>query len=531
MTESFVNMKTTRSRRTNGFQQARWNEPILFDLHQPGQRGIDVSRPTEAIELAVGNLEQLAPEGVRRPHPPHLPEIAQIHVLRHFLRLSQENLGADLNVDVGQGTCTMKYTPKINEELVRNPKLSSVHPLQADETVQGSLEILHQTDLFFREISGLDRFSFQPRSGSHAILAMASIVRAWFEHRGDYNERRQIITSLFSHPSDAAAAHVLGFEIVTLNQDPRSGLPTLDRLRSVLSSKTAALFITNPEDTGIFNPRIREFTDAVRDVGGLCCYDQANANGLLGITRAREAGFDMCFFNLHKTFATPHACGGPAAGALGVREPLAPFLPRPTVEYDGAKYYLDHDRTLSVGKIGSFIGVVPAVVRAYAWIRSLGAEGLRAVAETAVLNNNYLMRRVCQQTPATVPFAESRERIEQVRYSWQQLAEETGVGIDDIVRRMCDHGLHLWSSHHPFVVPNPMTLEPTESYSREDLDEYAAALADIAVEARTNPETLRTAPHRSCVHRTEHHWFEDPQRWAVTWRAYQRKLQSGVYDQ
>jgi glycine dehydrogenase subunit 2 len=313
--------------------------------------------------------------------------------------------------------------------------------------------------------------------------------------------------------------------------DPETGLPRLDDLRAAIGSQTAGLAITNPEDTGIFNPRIAEFVAAIHAVGGLASYDQANANGTLGITNAAKAGFDLCHFNLHKTFSTPHACGGPAAGASAVTAKLAPFLPAPTVERaaDGT-FYLDHDRPLSIGKIRPWYGVAPNLVRAYAWIMSLGADGLREVAETAVLNNNYLLARILEIEGVTAPYAEGHRRIEQVRYSWADLTEQTGVTSEEIGWRAADYSVHFWQSHHPWIVPEPSTFEPTESYSKADLDEYAAILAAVAAEARSDPETLHTAPHRSAVHRNAHAPLDDPDRWAVTWRAYRRKIKGEKVD-
>jgi glycine dehydrogenase subunit 2 len=261
----------------------------------------------------------------------------------------------------------------------------------------------------------------------------------------------------------------------------------------------------------------------VHDAGGLCAYDQANANATLGLARARESGFDLCHFNLHKTFSTPHGSGGPGAGACGVTESLAPFLPRPTVERVGDRFVLDDERPQSVGKVRPWYGTTANLVRAYAWVMSLGAEGLRQVAETAVLNNNYLLHQVLGIRGASAPYAEGRRRIEQVRYSWETLAAETGIHSDEIGVRAADFGTHYWTSHHPFVVPEPMTLEPTESYSRADLDEYAAILRTVAEEAYRSPEVVRTAPHRSTIHQIEHDWFDDPDRWATSWRAYRRK--------
>jgi glycine dehydrogenase subunit 2 len=315
---------------------------------------------------------------------------------------------------------------------------------------------------------------------------------------------------------------VAGYKVITLYPD-EDGYPDLEALKKAVSDRTAALLITNPEDTGIFNPRIEEFVRVVHAAGGLCSYDQANANGILGITRAREAGFDASHFNLHKTFSTPHGCGGPAAGASCVTGTLVPFLPVPTVEFDGLKYYLDYKRPQSIGKVRPFYGVAPNILRAYAWIMSLGADGLREAAEVAVLNNNYLMKKVLAIRGLSAPYAKGRRRIEQVRYSWEQLTRETGVHSEEIETRAADFGMHYWTSHHPYVVPEPMTLEPTESYSKSDLDEYAAMLKQISDEAYTDPQVIKTAPHNSTVHQTHHEPFDNPDEWAVTWRAYLRK--------
>jgi glycine dehydrogenase subunit 2 len=336
-----------------------------------------------------------------------------------------------------------------------------------------------------------------------------------------------VITTIFSHPSHAACAKTAGYKIITLYPD-ENGYPDLEALKAALSERTAALMITNPEDTGIYNPHIAEFVDAVHAAGGLCAYDQANLNGLLGITRAREAGFDLCHFNLHKTFSTPHGCGGPGAGACGVTEALAAFLPKPTVEYDGQKYYLDSDRPLSVGKIRPWYGVAQNILKAYAWIMSLGAEGLRQVSEIAVLNNNYLLNQVLKIRGVSMSYEKEagiirERRIEQVRYSWEQLTGETGVHTDELGQRIVDYGMHYWTSHHPFVVPEPMTLEPTESYSKTDMDEYVATLKQIAEEAYSDPERVHSAPHNSTVHHIQHDCLDNPDEWAITWRAYKKK--------
>jgi len=504
------------------FHQASWDEPVIFELSQPGARGVLIPEVEAGIVQEVGDVAAGLPEGLRRKTPPALPEMAQMHVLRHYARLSQENLGVDLNIDIGQGTCTMKYSPKVNDQLARSPKLADLHPLQDESTVQGILEVMWKLEQFLKEISGMERFSLQPGAGSAAIYTNVAMVRAYHESHGEGAQRDQVITTIFSHPSNAACAKVAGYEIITIYPDA-DGYPDLGALQAAVSERTAALFITNPEDTGIFNPRIEQFVETVHAAGGLCVYDQANANGILGITRAREAGFDMCHFNLHKTFSTPHGCGGPAAGASGVRSELAPFLPKPTVEFDGQRYFLDFDRPQSIGKIRPWYGVAQNILKAYAWIMALGADGLREAAETAVLNNNYLLKKVLEIRGASAPYAKGKRRIEQVRYSWEQLNQETGVHSEEIGFRAADYGTHYWTSHHPYVVPEPMTLEPTESYSQADLDEYAAILKKIADEAYASPETIHTAPHNSTGHKIHHAPFDHPDEWAVTWRAYLRK--------
>jgi glycine dehydrogenase subunit 2 len=509
------------------FHQASWDEPIVFELSTPGERGLLVTGVEPGVRAEVGDVVAALPEGMRRAEPPALPEVGQMRVLKHYLRLSQENLGADLNVDVGQGTCTMKYSPKVNDQLINTPALVDMHPLQDPADAQGVLEIVWRLERMIAEISGMDEVSLHTQGGSAAIWANIAMIRAYHEANGEGEQRREVITTIFSHPSNAAAAKAAGYDVITLYPDP-DGYPDLEALRAALSPRTAAIMVTNPEDTGIYNPAIKDWVDAAHAVGALASYDQANANGILGITRARDAGFDVCHFNLHKTFATPHACGGPGAGANAVSAELAPFLPGPRVVRDGEAFVVREAGPQSIGAVAPFHGVIPNIVRAYSWIMALGADGLRAVAEIAVLNNNYLMKRVLEIPGASAPYATGRRRIEQVRYSWQQLHEQTGISSEEIGVRASDFGMHYWTSHHPYLVPQPFTLEPTESYSMKELDEYAAVLAEVAREAREDPDTVRTAPHRQTVHHTHHDDLDDPERWAITWRAYRRKYFSAA---
>ncbi len=507
------------------FHQARWDEPIIFELSNEGQRGILLPATDEGITEEVGNPLETLPESLRRHEPPRLPELSQPQVLRHYLRLSQETLGTDLVVDLGLGTCTMKYSPKINEQFVRMPEMANIHPLQNVDTVQGILEIMYEFKQMLKEISGMLEFTLQPGGGSAAIYTAASIIRAYHESRGELGQRDEMLTTIFSHPSDAACPKTAGFKVITTYPDDE-GYPDLEALKAAVSERTAGLMITNPEDTGIYNAKIAQFVRVVHEAGGLCFYDQANANGMLGITRAADAGFDLCHFNLHKTFSSPHGCSGPAVGAVGVREMLSRFLPVPVVVFDGTTYSLDYDRPDSIGKVRAFYGVPPVVLRSYAWVMSLGADGLRDVAEISVLNNNYLLNKLLKVKGMSAPYAEGKHRIEQVRYSWEQLNKDTGVGTDDVIRRAADFGSYYFASHHPWVVPEPCTLEPTESYTREELDEYAAIMAQISDESYADPALVKTAPHESTIHAVDPTALDDPSQWAVSWRAYLRKARN-----
>ena len=512
-----------RDTRLDRFHQASWNEPIIYELSVKGERGVLVPEVSPAVAAEVGDGVSSLPENMRRENAPDLPEIGQPQLARHYNHLAQENLGVDSNIDIGQGTCTMKYSPKVNDRLAGCPKVADMHPLQPDGTAQGILEIIWRLGELFREISGLDCFSIQPGGGAHGILAMASVVRAYWEARGE-SDRDTVVTTFFSHPADAACPIVKGYKAVVLPPDAE-GLPDIEAFKATLkNNKVAAIFMTNPEDTGIFNRRIREFTRLAHEAGAICCYDQANANGLLGITRTVEADFDMSFFNLHKTFSSPHGCGGPAVGMVTCRKELRDYLPAPLVERNEEKgFFLDFDLPRSCGKVKSFWGVAPVAVRAYAWIMSLGAEGLREVSRVAILNNNYCMKKILAIKGASISFPNHKPRIEQARYSWERLKKDTGFGTADFSRRIPDYGTHYWSSHEPWVIPEPFTIEPSESYSKADLDRYCDILASIARECYERPEVIREAPLNSTVHHISHDYFDDPAKWALSWRNYKQK--------
>jgi len=294
------------------YHAARYDEPVIMEMSVPGRRGIMVPPAGEKIDTEVPSAEELIPPKARRKSAPALPEIDQYHALMHFLRLSQMTLGMETGIDIGEGTCTMKYSPKVNEQLVRLPQMTDLHPLQPEQTLQGILQIVWELESYLKAISGMDAFSFQTGGGAHATYVNACITRKYHQERGELALRNEVITTQFTHPCNAATSAAAGFKVIILPQ--KNGYPDIEALKAVVSGRTAAIHMTNPEDTGIFNPRVDEFTKIVHDAGGLCFYDQANANGLLGIARAGEAGFDACHFNLHKTFSSPHGCEGPAAG-------------------------------------------------------------------------------------------------------------------------------------------------------------------------------------------------------------------------
>ncbi|MCF8067956.1 MAG: aminomethyl-transferring glycine dehydrogenase subunit GcvPB [Desulfobacterales bacterium] len=509
------------------YHAAKYDEPIIMEMGVKGRRGIMVPPVHEEIAESAGDIKDLIPEKARRKTAPNLPEIDQYHTLMHFLRLSQMTLGMETGIDIGEGTCTMKYSPKVNEELVRSPKMADVHPLQPESTLQGILQITYELRNYLKAISGLDEFSMQTGGGAHATYINACITRKYHQDRGELEQRNEVITTQFTHPCNAATPATAGFKVIFLPH--KNGYPDIDALNSVVSDRTAAIHMTNPEDTGIYNPRVKEFTKIVHDAGGLCFYDQANANGIMGIARAREAGFDACHFNLHKTFSSPHGCEGPAGGAYGCTEALAPYLPIPLVTRTNDHYHLDFDRPKSIGKVRSFFGNLEVVLRAYAWIRSMGPEGLKTAAEISVLNNQYLTHLLLQIDGITAPFAEGKPRFEQVRFSMEKLKDETGFGSHEIQDRMVDFGIQsYWLSHHPYVVPEPFTPEPCETYSKEDIEYWASVIEQACKEARETPEVIRKAPHNQAIHRIkDFEQAEDAKRWATTWRAYQRKRKNG----
>jgi glycine dehydrogenase subunit 2 len=494
-----------------------------MELSSAGERGVVPPETEEGIRHAVPDPLAAVPGRMRRRQAPPLPEVSQPRVLRHYIRLSQMCMGVDATPDM-MGTCTMKYSPKVNEAVARLPQMLDIHPLQDESTLQGTLEILYRFGRMMAEIAGMDEVSFQAGSGAQGIYTNACIIRAYHDSRGEGDRRTEIITTAFSHPVDAAAPAVAGYRVITLMPGPL-GYPEVAAMKAVLSDRTAGLMLANPEDTGLFNPHIREMVDLVHQAGGLCAYDQANGNGVLGILRAGDLGFDLCQFNLHKTFSAPHSSIGQGCAAVCAKAPFARFLPRPVITQAGRRYTMGAERPDAIDKIRDFLGNIQTVLKAYAWTMSLGADGLRAVAETAVLNSNYLASKIARLRGIDIPWRENTShRLEQVRYSMERLHAETGVSSSDVKWRMIDYGMqHYMESHVPMLVPQPFTIEPGESYTLDELDECVEILERIIEEAYTDPDRVRTAPHRASAPKLDERAADDPPRWAFTWRAWQRK--------
>jgi glycine dehydrogenase subunit 2 len=511
----------TRLRR---YHAAVWDEPLVMELGRPGSRGIEIPPVEPELAGEVGDPDELVAPAMRREAPPALPELSEPEVLRHYLHLSQETLGM-MGVSLF-GTCTMKYNPRVNEALTRQQFVADVHPHQDEATLQGILGIVHCLEAALCELSGMDRFVFQAGGGADAAYLHACVTRAYHAARGELEQRNEIVTSIQAHPCNPATAATAGFTVITLPLE-ENGYPSLEALKSAVSERTASLMINNPDDMGIYNPQIDEWVDVVHDAGGLCFYDHANFNGVMGKIRAAELGFDACMFMLHKTFGAPKAGGGPAVGAYGCSHLLAPYLPGPLVSFDGDRYHLTDDLPNGIGRVREFLGNVPEIVKAYGWVRAMGGDGIDRASDLSVLANNYMeekllgIRGVSKSHPHL-----TAKRLEMTRYSLEELARDTGVTAVDVQNRMVDFGVDaFWLSHEPWLVPEPFTPEAGEMWSKEDLDYWIAVLEHVCEEAYSDPEVVKTAPHRQVVHQLDPSGLDDPARWATTWRAYLRKQQ------
>ena len=463
-------------------------QPLLFELGKPGRKAIDL--PACDVPLA----DNLMPAKYLRTSKAALPEVSQLELMRHYTQLSNRNFGVDTGF-YPLGSCTMKYNPKVNEDVARYPGLALLHPLQSEDTVQGAMEVLFKMEESLAEIAGMAGVTLQPVAGAHGELTGLKLIRAYHRDRGDL-ARTKVIVPDSAHGTNPASAAMCGMDAVEIKSE-EDGSIDLEALKAAVGPDTAALMLTNPSTLGLFESKIEAIAKIVHDAGGLLYYDGANSNAIMGIVRPGDMGFDVVHLNLHKTFATPHGGGGPGSGPIGVKERLLPFLPDPHVEKQGDKYVWAKSAK-SIGKVHSFHGNFGVIVRAYAYILTMGAAGLRQTSEDAVLNANYCKKMLSEAFDS--PF----DRFcmhECVLTSKKQ--QEHGIHTLDIAKRLLDYGYHPPTIYFPLIVEEALMIEPTESESKETLDGFIDAMKKIAQEAAENPEIVHTAPHNTIVSRLD----------------------------
>lgn len=466
------------------------DQPLLFELSSPGR--VAYSLPEcDVPELPV---EELLPVTYIRKKAAGLPEVSEVDVVRHFTELSRRNQGID-NGFIPLGSCTMKYNPKRNETLARLPGFALIHPYQPEETVQGALELMYNLQTELEEITGMDQVSLQPASGAQGEWAGLLLIRAYHESRGE--KRTKVLVPDVSHGTNPASAAVAGYDVITISSNERGGVD-LDSLRKEVDCSTAALMLTNPSTLGLFGENIMEIATIVHEAGGLLYYDGANANAILGYTRPGDMGFDVVHLNLHKTFTTPHGGGGPGAGPIGVNKELARFLPTPIVEHRKGRYTLTYDHPESIGKVKGFYGNFGILVRAYAYIRTMGPDGLKQVTENAVLNANYVMRKL--QPYFDLPY----DQVCMHEFVLSGKAQKKkGARTLDIAKRLLDFGFHPPTIYFPLNVEEAIMIEPTETENIETLHRFIDAMIRIAREVDEDLETVQNAPHSTIVNRLD----------------------------
>jgi glycine dehydrogenase subunit 2 len=448
------------------------------------------------LEFESAALSQTIPEQYLRQEELELPELSEVEVVRHFTALSHRAFGIDDGF-YPLGSCTMKYNPKINEWAARLPGFAGIHPYQAEYTVQGAMELLYKAEKSFCEIAGMDRFTLQPAAGAHGELTGVMIIKAYHQDHGDQKRSKMLIPDS-AHGTNPATANMLGFEVVEIKSNSQ-GLVDLADLRSKMNDEVAGLMLTNPNTLGLFEQEIKDIAAIVHSQGGLLYYDGANLNAIAGVARPGDMGFDVVHLNLHKTFSTPHGGGGPGSGPVGVKQHLTPFLPVPLVEFKAGNYYFDYDRPKSLGRVKEFYGNFGVIVRAYCYILALGGEGLRSASENAVLNANYLRHHLADDY--LIPYNRLCKH-EFVATSQYQM-ESAHISTLDIAKRLMDYGYHPPTIYFPLIVKEAMMIEPTETESRERLDEFIEAMRSIAREAQLEPDKVKNAPHSTVIVRVD----------------------------
>jgi glycine dehydrogenase subunit 2 len=463
---------------------------LIFEVSSPGRVAYSLPAPDVDVERARSSI----PATYLRRAPAELPEVSELDLVRHYSRLSQMNYGVDTHF-YPLGSCTMKYNPKINEDMARVPGFARLHPLAPEAHAQGALRLMHELAAMLAEIAGMDAVSLQPAAGAQGELAGVLMIRAYHEAR--HETRTKVLIPDSAHGTNPASTVIAGYEVVEVRSDA-NGEVDLGDLERHVAPDVAAFMITVPNTLGNFEPRIAEITELCHSRGVQVYMDGANLNAILGITRPGDLGFDVCHFNLHKTFTTPHGGGGPGAGPVGVKAHLEPFLPVPVVRQDGERYVLDWKRPKSIGKLQTFWGNFGMLVRAYTYIRTMGADGLRAVSENAVLNANYVMKRLEQHFDVAAPGPCMHECVVSARRQ-----KKLGVTAMDVAKRLLDLGFYAPSTYFPLIVEEALMIEPTETESKETLDAFCEAMIRIAKEAEANPPVIHEAPVTTPVRRLD----------------------------
>ncbi|MFH1367839.1 MAG: aminomethyl-transferring glycine dehydrogenase subunit GcvPB [Elusimicrobiota bacterium] len=460
-------------------------EQLLIEISHEGQSGYSVP------EIDVPAQPEL-PAGLLRQKPAVLPEVSEPELRRHFTRLSHMNYSLTTNF-YPLGSCTMKYNPVINEKISQLPGFANLHPYQPEETLQGMLEALYGLGKSLCEITGMDRFTLQPAAGAHGEFTGLLIARAYFKAKGE--KRTKIIVPDSAHGTNPASAALAGFEIVPLKSEPDGHLEPA-KLKEILTPEIAAIMLTVPNTLGVFEKHILEIADIMHKNGSLLYYDGANLNALMGNARPGDLGFDIMHVNPHKTFSTPHGGGGPGAGPVGVKKDLEKFLPYPLIDKSGSRFYFDYKRPDSIGRVRSFYGNVPVLIKAYSYILALGGEGLKNASEQAVINANYMLSILKKNLPAPA----GERCMHEFVLSGKPL-NQYGLHTLDLAKRLLDYGYYAPTIYFPLIVEEAIMVEPTETETKATLDEFIRTLADILEEAKTSPQTLKDAPQNTPVSR------------------------------
>ena len=472
------------------------------------ERSVEGRRAATLPEAGVDErpLDELIPKNLLRDRPAQLPEVSEPEIVRHYNRISRRNFDLDTGF-YPLGSCTMKHNPRLNERVAALPGHARLHPAQEPKRAQGALELMWLLQRSLSEICGLPHVSLQPSAGSHGELAGLLLTRAYHADRGE--TRTKVLTPDTAHGTNPATVTMAGYEVVKLESDERGGID-IDDLRSKAGDDTACLMLTNPNTLGLFDQNIEEIASIVHDAGGTLYYDGANLNAIMGRSRPGDMGFDIVHVNLHKSFSQPHGGGGPGAGPIAASDRIEPFLPRPQVvrrePQNGGEptFDLDYDRPKSIGRLRGFQGNFGVFVRSYAYILSLGGDGLQEASETAVLNANYLLARLREGQAATyVPVAFDRRPMHEFVLSGAPAKKELGIKTLDIAKRLLDFGMHPPTVYFPLLVDEALMVEPTETETRETLDAFAEAIEAILAEAAEDPGVAQGAPYTTPVRRLD----------------------------